>query len=86
MEIEREAESSRRATETRIRRRDREREKRNRRGERGRRGFVDEREAMIPSIETPADAVDEREISSSPRGHRFAFGFALREREKTRRL
>ena len=82
-EIEREAESSKRAPETRNRRRDRERERRIRRG---RCGIVNqrEREATIPLIETSVDAVNE-EISSSRRDLRFAFGVALREREKTRR-
>ncbi|KAF3522904.1 hypothetical protein F2Q69_00049842 [Brassica cretica] len=44
-----------------------------------------ERKATIPPIETPADAVD-KEISSSRRDHCFAFGFASKKREKTRRL
>ncbi|KAF2604700.1 hypothetical protein F2Q70_00024698 [Brassica cretica] len=81
--ISRDAESSKRAPETRNRRRDRERE-READSSRETRNRRPEREATIPPIETSADAVDE-EISSSRRDLRFAFGVASREREKTRR-
>ena len=102
MESERYAEASRRSRGRWNRRRERRRrgfiDEIERERERG--GIVEEsegdadsstreREATIPPIETPADAVD-KEISSWRRDHRFAFGFTFgftsREREKTRRL
>ena len=100
MESERYAESSRRSRGRRNRRRERRRHGFGDEIERERGGIVEdsegdadsstrEREATIPPIETPADAVD-KEISSWRRDHRFAFGFTFgftsREREKTRRL
>lgn len=91
VESERYAEASRRSRGRRNRRRERRRRgivdeiERERRIRLGRCGIVNqrEREATIPPIETSVDAVDE-EISSSRRDLRFAFGVALREREKRR--
>ncbi|KAF2594658.1 hypothetical protein F2Q70_00044320 [Brassica cretica] len=92
------AESSRRSRGRHNRRRERRRRRFVDEIERERDGIIEEsegdvdsstkereREVTIPPIETPADAVN-KEISSPRRDHHFAFGFASREREKTRRL